>query len=175
EYEALDGSGAEPVADVIVVTLAGEDIAARFRHRADYSSERTAILRLDAAGLDLHFLQVLEHGVLTRAPIDQTIGGHAVDGEHVLCTAGAVHLEAAFYLTSVHARRSQRDALKAAALRQPIDLFCRHVVRERDARQVELARGIRRDVDDFRQHAGLQPGIGDPRLAEKDEEMVADA
>ena len=32
-------------------------------------------------GLDLNFLEVLEHGVLARLPIDQAVGGDAVDGE----------------------------------------------------------------------------------------------
>ena len=60
------------------------------------AAERAAVLGRDAARLDLHFLQVLEHRVLARLAVDQAVGDDAVDGERVLGAARAVDLEAAF-------------------------------------------------------------------------------
>ena len=63
-----------PLPRVVVVPFAVERVAARLGHRADDAAERAAVLRGDAAGLDLDFLQVLEHGVLPRAAIEQAVG-----------------------------------------------------------------------------------------------------
>ncbi len=48
-----------------------QGVAAGLRHRADDAAERAAVLRLDPGGLDLDFLQVFEHGVLTRLAVDE--------------------------------------------------------------------------------------------------------
>ena len=78
------------------MTFAGEEVAARLGDRADHSAERSAVFGVDAAGLDLHFLEILEHRVLPRAAVQQAVGVHAVHREAVFSAAGAVHLEAAF-------------------------------------------------------------------------------
>ena len=111
-------------------------------------------IRVDSSGLYLHLLQVFEHGVLPGASVDQAVGGHTVHGEDVFGAAGAVHLESAFNLARVHARCGEREGLKAPAFRQPVEFFSGHVVRERDAGEVELLGRFRRDVDDFRERAG---------------------
>ena len=129
ELDPLDRAGADPVAGVVIVALATELVAARLGDRADHAAERAAVLGVDAARLDLHFLQVLEDGVLPRAALDQAVGRNAVHEERVLGAAGAMHLEAAFDVTGVHAGRHQRDALERARLRDPVELFRRHVVR----------------------------------------------
>ena len=69
---------------------------------------------------------------------------------------------------------AMRNALEAATLRQPIELFGGDVVRERHAREIELLGRIRGDVHDFGQHAGLQLGIRGQRPAEQDDEIVDD-
>ena len=107
---------------------------------ADDAAERAAVLGGDAARLDLHFLQVLEHGVLARLAVDQAVGDDAVDGEGVLGAAGAVHLEAAFDFARVHRRRGQRERLEAAALRQAIELLGGDVVRDDRAALVDERR-----------------------------------
>jgi hypothetical protein len=65
------------------VRLAAERVAAALGDGADDAAERAAVLGRDTAGLDLHFLQVLEHGVLARLAVDQRVGDDAVDGERV--------------------------------------------------------------------------------------------
>ena len=115
---ALQGAALE-----VVVPLAAEHVAAALGHGADDAAERAAVFRRDAARLDLHFLQVLEDGVLARLAVDQAVGDDAVDGERVLRAARAVDLEAAFDLARVHRRRRHRDRLERAALRQAVELF----------------------------------------------------
>ncbi len=146
EHEALDRSRAGPGAGEVVVRFTAVRVAARLGHRADDAAERAAVLRADAAGLHLHFLQVLEHGVLTRRAVDQAVGDDAVDGEGVLGAAGAVDLDAAFDFARVHRGRGQREVLERAALRDAFEFFGRHVVRDRRVARVDERR-FGRDAD----------------------------
>ena len=125
EHEALDRTGAERAAVEVVVAFAAERVAARLGDGADDAAQRAAVFGLDAGGLHLHFLQVLEHGVLARLAVDQAVGHDAVDGEGVLGAAGAVDLKAAFDVAGVDRRRRQSKALEAASLRQAVELLGR--------------------------------------------------
>ena len=175
EDEPLHRARAEAAADVVVVGFAGEQVAARLGHGADDAAERAAVFRVHATGLDLHFLQVLEHGVLARVAVEQAVGRDAVDGEEVLGGAGAVHLQAALELAGVDARCGrEREALEAAPLRQPVELLGRDVVRQRDLGEVELLGRVRRHVHDFGQHAGPQLGVGADGPSQQDDDVVDD-
>src|SRR6185436_15653940 len=90
ELQPLDRTRGNGVAGKVIVAFAGELVAARLRDRADDAAKRAAVLGLDAARLDLDFLQILEDRVLTGAAVDQAVGIHAVHREAVLRPARAV-------------------------------------------------------------------------------------
>ena len=159
QYEPRYRPGAHAVAEVVVVTLAVEGVAARLGHGADDTAQRAAVLGVDAAGLDLHFLQVLEYGVFPGPAVDQAVGRDAVDQKRVLGSAGAVNGEARLDLTGIHARRNQRDALKAPRLRDAIELLSGHIVRQRDALEVDLLFFFGCDVHRLGDRARLQLGV----------------
>ncbi len=69
QHETLHRAGAQRAAGEVVVRFTGEDVAARLGDRADDAAERAAVLGGNAGRLDLHFLDVLEHGVLPRRPL----------------------------------------------------------------------------------------------------------
>ena len=117
------GPRAEAASQIVVVTLTAEGIAARFGDRADDAAQRAAELGRDADGLDLHFLQILEHGVLPRLAVEQAVGGHAVDRELVLRAARPVHLQAALDVSLIDGRCRHGDRLKAAPLRDALEFL----------------------------------------------------
>ena len=172
EDEALHRGRAETAAAVVVVGLAGEEVAARLGHGADDAAKGAAEFGVHAAGLDLHFLQVLEHRVLARVAVQQAVGGDAVDRERVLGGAGAVHLQAALELTGVDAGSREGQTLEAAPLGQPVELLRRDVVRQRDLGEVELLGGVRRDVHRFGEHAGPQLGVHADGSSQQDDHVV---
>jgi hypothetical protein len=155
EHQALERRRAQAAADVVVVRLAAEAVAARLGDRAHHAAERAAEFGVDAAGLHLHFLQVLEHRVLARVAVDQAVDRDAVHRERILGGARPVHLEAALDLTGVDAGRRQGEALEAARLRQPVEFFGRDVVGQRHLRHVELLGRISGDVHRLRHAADL--------------------
>src|SRR6185436_16420714 len=128
EHQALHRTGVERAAVEVPVALAAERVAAALGHRADDAAERAAVLGRDAGGLDLDFLQVLEHRVLARGAVDERVRYDAVDGERVLGAAGAVHLNAALDLALADRRGAEGNRLERTALRQAVELFRRDVV-----------------------------------------------
>ena len=62
----LTGPALRRAAQIVVVPLAPERVAAGLGDRADDAAERAAVFSRNADGLDLHFLQVFEDGVLAR-------------------------------------------------------------------------------------------------------------
>ena len=151
--------------------LATGAVAARLGHRADHAAKRAAVLGVDAARLDLNFLQVFEDGVLARATIDQAVGRHAVHQERVLRAARTVHGETGFDIAGVHAGGCHRNPLERSRLGNPIELFGSHVMGERDALQIDLLLHLAGDVDDLRQRAWLQLGINGKGPAEDHEHV----
>src|SRR5678815_808478 len=93
QYESLDRAGAEATAQIVVVSLTQEPVAAGLGDRADDAAERAAVFSRNTDRLDLHFLQILEDGVLARLAAEQAVRRDTVNGELVLRAAGTVHLE----------------------------------------------------------------------------------
>src|SRR4051812_695798 len=66
ELQALHWRGGDRIAREVIVPFPREPVPARLGHGADAPAERAPVLRGDAAGLYLHFLQIFEDGVLAR-------------------------------------------------------------------------------------------------------------
>ena len=64
------------------------------RDSLDDAAECAAVLRRDAAGLDLHFLENFENRVLARGPVDDAVGGNSINRELIFRRTGTIHLEA---------------------------------------------------------------------------------
>ena len=156
QHETLHRSRAESASQVVVMRLPTEGVAARLGDRADDAAERAAELRRNADGLDLHFLQILEHRVLPRLPIQQAVGGHAVHRELVLRAARAVDLQTALDVALIHRRRGHRDRLEAAPLRNALELLGGDVVRDERAAHVDVRCGLAVDLQDLAQLADVQ-------------------
>src|SRR5262245_6346912 len=71
-------SCADGVAAVVIVTFAMNLSASRFSHSVYHAAQSSAVLGIDTAGFDLHFLKVLEHGVLARLPLKRTCCHNAI-------------------------------------------------------------------------------------------------
>ena len=171
EHQPLHRRDRKSTALVVVMPLAAEHVAAALGNGADHAAERPAVLGRDAAGLDLHFLQVLEHGVLARLAVDQRVGRNAVDGEAVLGTARAVHLKAALDFTGVDRRRGQRDRLERPPLRQSIEFLGADVVRDEGAAVVDERGRLRGDLYRFGHGADAHLGVDLERASEGDADV----
>src|SRR5262245_62228389 len=119
---------AQPARRVVLEERSAIAVAARLGDRADHAAECAAVFSFEARRLDLHFLKILEHRVLTLVAMDLADDRHTVNGEVVLTGGRAVHLEAALELALVHRRKRSRQCLEAAALRDHFELFGRDVL-----------------------------------------------
>src|SRR5262249_17220702 len=57
EQEAANRAGADAIPGIVVVNVAVERVTAGLRDGADHAAQCAAVLGIDTAGLDLHFLQ----------------------------------------------------------------------------------------------------------------------
>ena len=172
EHEPLHGGGRERAALEVVVGFSAEGVAAALGDRADDAAEGPAVLGRNAAGLDLHFLQVFEHRVLARLAVDQRVGDDAVHGERVLGAAGAVHLEAALHFTLADGRRAEGDRLEGTALRQAVELLGADVVANQRAAGVHQWGGLADHLHGFRLRADPQLRVDLELAAELNENVV---
>src|SRR6185503_7385911 len=74
----------EPACGIVLEQRSAVAVTARLGDRADHATECATVFSFETRRLDLHFLQVLEHGILTLVAMDLADDGDAVHGEVVL-------------------------------------------------------------------------------------------
>ena len=141
------------------------DVGTTFGNGVNDATQRAAVLGLEAAGLDLYFLDEIGLEVLADAAVLNVGGVDAIDQVNILTVACAVDLETpgAARCTTLHrllsrARSKRNYGLERASLRN----ICQLILRNRD-RDLTLSyvhgRRLGSNFNDFASGTHFQLGV----------------